>query len=193
MANSPLSHRFPAHGTPDVHQRWFAALAALLLLGVPAVALPAPLFQQAEQGTWVPIGSAQDQLDGEAERIAVQDLPTEAVILASQELTGFPMSLEFEGTDIRDVATFFSNVTGLNVLVDPDVSGPVTLKFTDVPWDLAFDAILRSHGLGYQVQRNIVRVSSLGQLATEAEVAGAARVPVAAASPTRYGTLVLAG
>ena len=103
------------------------------------------------------------------DRIEAGQLPTEADILQSQRDDGFPLTINFVETDIRDVATFFSNLTGLNVVVDPDVSGPVTVSFYDVPWDIAFSAILRSHQLGYQVENTIVRVSSLSRLATEAE------------------------
>lgn len=103
------------------------------------------------------------------ERLPAQQVPTEADVLMSADRFGSELTITFVDTDIRDVARFFSNFTGLNVVVDPEVDGPVTVSFFDVPWDVALTAILQSHQLGYQVAHNIVRVSSLARLAGEAE------------------------
>lgn len=103
------------------------------------------------------------------QRIRAGQLPSEAEVLLSPESDGWPLTISFVETDIRDVATFFSKLTGLNVVVDPEVTGPVNVNFFDVPWDAAFIAILKSHQLGYDVEYNIVRVSSLDRLANEAE------------------------
>jgi len=131
------------------------AILALSTTGAPAQELAAAA-QQMESGQTI-------------DRIEAGQLPTEADILTSTRDNGFPLTINFVDTDIRDVATFFSNLTGLNVVVDPDVGGPVTVSFYDVPWDIAFGAILRSHQLGYQVDASIVRVSSMNRLSTEAE------------------------
>ena len=131
------------------------AILALTTTGAPAQELTA--------------AAQQEETAQSVDRIEAGQLPTEADILTSTRDNGFPLTINFVDTDIRDVATFFSNLTGLNVVVDPDVSGPVTVSFYDVPWDIAFGAILRSHQLGYQVDASIVRVSSMNRLATEAE------------------------
>jgi type IV pilus assembly protein PilQ len=147
-----------AHGSPGRLGPVIALCLALLLTG------PAAPAQELAEATPQEQGSEQV-----VDRIDAGSLPTEADILQSERDNGFPLTINFVDTDIRDVATFFSNLTGLNVVVDPDVSGPVTVSFYDVPWDIAFSAILRSHQLGYQIQNTIVRVSSLDRLATEAE------------------------
>jgi type IV pilus assembly protein PilQ len=131
------------------------ALGLFLASGAPAQELA--LAERAE-----PPQQAEDRIDA-------GQLPSEADILESDRDSGFPLTINFVDTDIRDVATFFSNLTGLNIVVDPEVSGPVTVSFYDVPWDVAFSAILRSHQLGYQVEHSIVRVSSTSRLANEAE------------------------
>ena len=53
----------------------------------------------------------------------------------------------------------FSDVSGLNMVIDPDVQGTVDIKLTDVPWDQALDVILRGNQLDYTVDGTIVRMS----------------------------------
>ena len=137
-----------------------AALAAsILLLSIPNADAVAQLPLFTRQAGGAPL----------EQRIDAGQLPTESDILALGDLYGVSISINFVDTDIRDVARFFLNLTGLNVVVDPEVSGPVTVSFFDVAWDTAFQAILRAHQLGFSIEENIVRVSSLGRMADEAE------------------------
>ncbi|HLJ73836.1 MAG TPA: AMIN domain-containing protein, partial [Thermoanaerobaculia bacterium] len=82
--------------------------------------------------------------------------------------TGEPISLNLKDADIKDVLRTFSQLTGLNIAVDPNVTGSVTVDFTDVPWDQALDLILRQNKLSYQLEGNIMRVGTLASLAEEA-------------------------
>ncbi|HJT17547.1 MAG TPA: type IV pilus secretin PilQ, partial [Thermoanaerobaculia bacterium] len=82
--------------------------------------------------------------------------------------TGEPISLNLKDADIKDVLRTFSQLTGLNIAVDPNVTGSVTVDFTDVPWDQALDLILRQNKLSYQLEGNIMRVGTLQSLAEEA-------------------------
>ena len=144
--------------THDNARRWVVGHGRRLVAFLLAAALSTPTVLAAAQQD----GSAGLPPAGEQEeRLAAGQLPTEADVLVSEFDEGFPLTINFVDTDIRDVARFFSNLTGLNVVLDPEISGPVTVTFFDVPWDVAFKAILRSHQLGYQVDRNIVRVSSM--------------------------------
>ena len=61
----------------------------------------------------------------------------------------------------------FSDVSGLNMVIDPDVQGTVDIKLTDVPWDQALDVILRGNQLDYTVDGTIVRVSRIKTLEDE--------------------------
>lgn len=103
------------------------------------------------------------------ERLPAGQLPTEAEVLMSDQLEGWPIDVTFVQTDIRDVVRFFSQLTGLNIVLDPGVAGPVTVSLFSVPWDIALTTILRSHELGYTVENNVVRVASLDKLANEAQ------------------------
>ena len=81
--------------------------------------------------------------------------------------TGKPVSLEFEGADLRAVLRIFAEISGLNVVIDPAVRGTVDVAMRDVPWDQALDVILRANKLGYVLDGTIVRVAPLAALAEE--------------------------
>ncbi|HUJ15759.1 MAG TPA: type IV pilus secretin PilQ [Thermoanaerobaculia bacterium] len=82
--------------------------------------------------------------------------------------TGEPISLNLKDADIKDVLRTFQQLTGLNIAVDPDVHGSVTVDFTDVPWDQALDLILRQNHLTYTLEGNIMRVGTIATLSEEA-------------------------
>lgn len=84
-----------------------------------------------------------------------------------KKFTGEPMSLELKDADVKDVLRTFAKITGLNVVVDPDVSGSVTVQLENVPWDQALDIILRINNLDYVVENNVLRVARLDRLSAE--------------------------
>jgi type IV pilus assembly protein PilQ len=61
----------------------------------------------------------------------------------------------------------FSEISGLNVVIDPSINGTVDVSLRDVPWDQALDIILKSNKLGYFVDGTIVRIAPLAVLADE--------------------------
>ena len=99
--------------------------------------------------------------------------------------TGEPISLELKDADIKDVLRTFAKITGLNVVVDPDVSGSVTVNLVDVPWDQALDIILRINRLGYTVDNNVLRVAKMDRLTQEKSQAAAFRKEAENAAPLR--------
>jgi type IV pilus assembly protein PilQ len=81
--------------------------------------------------------------------------------------TGNPVSLDFQGADLRAVLRTFSEISGLNLVIDPSIQGTVDVALKDVPWDQALDIILRANKLGYVVDGTIVRIAPLTVLAEE--------------------------
>jgi type IV pilus secretin PilQ/predicted competence protein len=81
--------------------------------------------------------------------------------------TGHPVTLEFEGADLRTVLRTFSDISGLNIVIDQAVQGAVDVSLREVPWDQALDIILRDHKLGYSVEGTIVRIAPLAVLSDE--------------------------
>ena len=76
-------------------------------------------------------------------------------------------------------------MTGLNIVIDPEVRGTVTVQLEDVPWDQALDLILKQNSLGYVLENNIMRIATTSKL--QAEEGDRARLAEArqAAEPTR--------
>jgi type IV pilus secretin PilQ/predicted competence protein len=84
-----------------------------------------------------------------------------------QRFTGFPVSLDFQGADLRAVLRTFAEISGLNIVIDPSIQGTVDVALRDVPWDQALDIILRANRLGYVIDGTIVRIAPLTVLADE--------------------------
>ncbi len=83
--------------------------------------------------------------------------------------SGEPIDLSLQDSDVRDVLRSLAQLSGLNLVVQPGVSGRVTVEFVQVPWDQALEQILKINGLGYEVEGTIMRVAPLDQLRQEAE------------------------
>ncbi|MFP5247680.1 MAG: type IV pilus secretin PilQ, partial [Thermoanaerobaculia bacterium] len=81
---------------------------------------------------------------------------------------GEPISLNLKDADIKDVLRTFAELTGLNIAVDPGVTGAVTVDFVDVPWDQALDLILRQNGLTFTIEGNVMRIGTVERIAAEA-------------------------
>ena len=90
-----------------------------------------------------------------------------ASVSGAKQYTGHPISLDFQGADLRAVLRTFAEISGLNIVIDPAVQGSVDVSLRDVPWDQALDIILRANKLGYSVDGTIVRVAPLNVLADE--------------------------
>ena len=84
-----------------------------------------------------------------------------------KQFTGHPISLDFKDGDLQDIFRLFADISGLNIVVNPGVSGKVTLKLNEVPWDQALDLILKANGLGYTLEGNVIRIAKLTDLQTE--------------------------
>ncbi|HEX9983432.1 MAG TPA: type IV pilus secretin PilQ [Thermoanaerobaculia bacterium] len=85
-----------------------------------------------------------------------------------RQFTGEPISLALKDADIKDVLRTFAQLTGLNIAVDPGVTGQVTVDFVEVPWDQALDLILRQNGLTYVLEGNVMRVGRIDRIRQEA-------------------------
>jgi len=83
--------------------------------------------------------------------------------------TGDPITLDFQGADLRAVLRTFADISGLNIVIDPSIQGTVDVALRDVPWDQALDIILRANKLGYSIDGSIVRIVPLNVLAQESD------------------------
>ena len=92
----------------------------------------------------------------------------------NREFTGQRISLDFKDADIQNVLRILADVSGLNIITTEDVSGKLTMRLVDVPWDQALDAILQAKGLDMVRDGNIVRISTVEQLKKERDAQRAA-------------------
>jgi type IV pilus secretin PilQ/predicted competence protein len=81
--------------------------------------------------------------------------------------TGQRISLDFQQADLIDVLRLIAEVSGMNIITSPDVSGRVTTRMVNVPWDQALDTILKTFGLGKDQEGSIIRVVPLERLRKE--------------------------
>jgi type IV pilus assembly protein PilQ len=98
---------------------------------------------------------------------AVIPLAPGGVLFLGEEkprFNGEPISLDLKDADIKDVLLTFSKLTGMNMVIDPEVKGSVTVRLENVPWDQALDVILKVNGLGYVLEGNVARVAPPGKL-----------------------------
>ena len=84
-----------------------------------------------------------------------------------RQFNGEPISLNLKEADIKDVLKTFADLTGLNIAIDPGVSGSVTVDFVDVPWDQALDLILRQNNLTWITEGNVMRIGTIDRLTAE--------------------------
>ncbi len=143
-----------------------------------------------ERSPWVANDS---QLIEQAEAVTVLDAPTTAaegfavteVATQEQQFTGEPITLTLKDADIKDVLKTFSVLTDLNIVLDPGVSGSVTVELRDVPWDQALDLILRINNLDYVLENNVLRVAPISRLAQEKSQKAAFELEQEKAKPLR--------
>ena len=85
----------------------------------------------------------------------------------ARAFNGEPLSLNLKDADIKDVLRTFAELTGLNIAIDPGVTGSVTVDFVDVPWDQALDLILRQNNLTFTLEGNVMRIGTIERIASE--------------------------
>jgi type IV pilus assembly protein PilQ len=88
-----------------------------------------------------------------------------------QRYGGRRIDLDFKDADIHNILRLLAEVGGVNVVTSDDVSGSVTIRMRNVPWDQALDVILQAKGLGMIRRGNLIRVAPLEALEKEREAA----------------------
>lgn len=84
---------------------------------------------------------------------------------AQQVYEGDRLSLNFQDIEVRAVLQLLADFTGLNMVVSDTVSGRITLRLKNVPWDQAMDIILKTKGLSMRRNDNVVLVAPTEEIA----------------------------
>ena len=73
--------------------------------------------------------------------------------------TGQPISINLKDADLKDLIGTFAKLTGTEMRVDPAVQGRVTVNWVNVPWDEAFDSLLKDNDLTYHKEGKVLVIS----------------------------------
>jgi type IV pilus assembly protein PilQ len=99
--------------------------------------------------------------------------------------TGERLTLNFQDIETRAVLQLLADASGQNIVVSDSVSGNVTLRLQNVPWDQALDIVLRTKGLDKRRQDNVIIVAPQAELAAREKAELAARKDVSELAPLR--------
>jgi type IV pilus assembly protein PilQ len=83
--------------------------------------------------------------------------------------TGEPISVNLKDVDLKDFFRLIHEISGLNVVLDPNVKGTLTVVLDDVPWDQALDIVLKNNDLARELEGNVLRIATVETLRKEAE------------------------
>jgi len=200
----------PAAPAPSAPAPAETAAAAPPAPAAPAPA-PAPRVEITGSGTQIaaapapaaprPPAGVEPSDVGALEAVEVQDVvpltpaqpaATASPNFAARELgtgkkvyVGEPINFSLRDADIKEVLRTFAKISGLNMVIQPGVSGPVTVELEQVPWDQALEIILKTNNLGYEIEGNIMRVAPRSVLNEEAAAEATRRAAAALAVPLR--------
>ena len=83
--------------------------------------------------------------------------------------TGEPISVNLKDVDLKDFFRLIHEISGLNVVLDPNVHGTLTIVLDDVPWDQALDIVLKNNDLARELEGNVLRIATVETLKKEAD------------------------
>ncbi len=102
----------------------------------------------------------------EIQPVAEADGPAAATLYSgTKEYTGERLTLNFQDIDARAVLQLLADISGRNIVVSDTVTGNVTLRLQNVPWDQAMDIVLATKGLDMRENGNVIIVAPAQEIA----------------------------
>ncbi|MDY0744346.1 type IV pilus secretin PilQ [Paucibacter sp. R3-3] len=99
--------------------------------------------------------------------------------------TGEKLSLNFQNIEVRALLQVIADFTNFNVVTSDTVTGNVTLRLKDVPWDQALDIILQAKGLGLKKSGNVLLIAPKDELAAKEKLELESKAQIASLEPLR--------
>jgi len=99
--------------------------------------------------------------------------------------TGEKLSLNFQNVEVRAVLNVIADFTDLNIITSDTVTGNITLRLKDVPWDQALEIILQTRGLDSRRSGNVIWIAPRDELATREKLALEAQAQISDLEQTR--------
>lgn len=93
---------------------------------------------------------------------------SESKVKSEEALPPGNVSLDFKEADIKSVLRVISLKSGVNIVAGPEVTGTVSIRLQNVPWERALEVVLKTYGYVFEREGNIVRVTTQDKLALEA-------------------------
>ena len=109
----------------------------------------------------------------------------------AQGYRGEKLSLNFQNVEVRAVLQVIADFTGLNIITSDTVSGNLTLRLKDVPWDQALDIVLQSKGLDMRKNGTVILIAPKDELLTKEKLELEQRSQIADLEPLRTETYQL--
>jgi type IV pilus secretin PilQ/predicted competence protein len=114
-------------------------------------------------------GAWDDQESQDTEESSQLSFLTQTIAGGEIQYKGEPMDFDFKNADLENVLLFFAKVSGLSVVIDPGVTGTVTARMYQVPWDQALQYFLKVNGLDMIKEGNLLRIGKVSVLSNEAQ------------------------
>jgi len=105
-----------------------------------------------------------------------------------QKYSGEKLSLNFQNIDVRSVLQVIADFTNFNIITSDSVTGALTLRLKDVPWDQALDIILQAKGLDMRKNGNVIWIAPRDELATREKLEFEAKQAITELEPLRTET-----
>lgn len=128
-----------------------------------------------EPGVGEPVEQAVEPDQAGAFSPAVVGQAADPVPAAGRGFTGRRIDLDLKDADIHNVLRLLADVGRVNIVTADEVTGSVTIRMRNVPWDQALDVVLQAKGLGQVRSGNMIRVAPQAQLEKERDMAIARR------------------
>jgi len=114
------------------------------------------------------------------------------IVLPKSRYEGDRLTLNFQNISTREALSVIADFTGLNMVISDSVSGSLTLRLKDVPWDQAFEIILQSRGLDKRVSGNVIQVAPREEIAAKEKIEFSSRQEISELEPLRTESFQLA-
>src|SRR5262249_3186599 len=128
-----------------------------------------PVTSGAMQGSSPAPGSGSSATIQPAVNLAAEQKSHPQASNSTAKYTGEPISVNLKDVGLKDFFRLIHEISGLNVVLDPDVRGNLTIVLDDVPWDQALDIVLKNNALSRQLDGNVLRIATIETLRKEAE------------------------
>src|SRR5450830_515737 len=105
--------------------------------------------------------------------------------------SGQKLSLNFQNIEVRSLLQVIADFTNFNIITSDSVSGSVTLRLQDVPWDQALDIILQAKGLGMRKNDNVIWIAPKDEIMAKEKLELESKAAALTLEPVRTQTFQL--